>query len=569
MLRKIVSTLSLVLFLFLATGTATAAPESFQQFYPSINEFGLPDSVTSELLTYEESDIQYVVQTRVNGSTEVFQVIEPWGEFVPVSSFGNSAVDAAIGNLNSDNIHDIALCYTNGTGEVWYGQGNGFFTNPDPITGCNGIDIGQLDNQFSDDIVAATDDGNIVLTQNPNNPAHFDLSQIISPTISFNDIDLGSLIGPELDLVAVADDTEIVMSGVGDGTFITSNQPLINLIGGNGVLFEDYNGDGHDDVFITSDSIGHAYNADESGQLHLFVIPDFNHACNSVSLGFFDDEPGKDIIFACNNRAWFYTGVQLQDWGQEFVGGSSVISIDLDADGDDDFIIGRLGGTNLPFKGGPIRTVFTQEYPSLSIVLETGQSGYLDSHMSFTGNGPRQWTMECTESWLTCDSEGDYGPTFTGASWTAIVDATGLPAGIHNGTVTIITNDPEREEILVPVQVVVTAAEITVNTTSIIETVGINGQKTVDLSVSNTGTAGVWVTPSDDSNWISFVTAPFFLMPGESKTLAVTLTGASENGTVNGQIFLTTNKTYLTPIEIQVNLTTTGFQIFLPMVVKP
>lgn len=302
----------------------------------------------------------------------------------------------------------------------------------------------------------------------------------------------------------------------------------------------------------------------------IYIIPSFNHSANDVVLAQFDDEPGQDILFVGDDRSWLYLGQSLSDWGDEFVGGQAVAALDLDNDGDNDFLVGRSNATNLAFKGGPIRVVTSVTPGMFELVAETDGQDAEMIDFDFSGNGTRFGQLNWSNPWLYSETtEYEYHSGMLGASWFIDAFADGLSAGTYSDLLVIKTNDPENEKVEIPVSFVVTAAEVEVNTTTIIETVGLNGQKTVNLTVSNTGTASVWVTPSEDSSWISLATAPFSLLPGESKNLAITLMGASENGTANGQITLTTNKTYLAPIEIQVSLTTTGFQIFLPMVVKP
>ena len=415
-----------------------------------------------------------------------------------------------------------------------------------------------------------------MFVHNPLNPAQFDVTQSINTGTSFNDASLGRLsyesgtADTKLDIIAVADTTEEVWLGTGVGTFVFDvAQPSLQNHGQK-VVTADYDLDGDDDVFVVSTNGGHAYN-NVGGVLGVFIIPNFEHASTDVDLGFFDDEVGLDIIFAGESRAYFYTGTALQDWGQEFVGGSStVLALNLDKDGDDDFIFGRKNASNLPFKGGPERVVTSVSPTQFSVTAETEQTAAELIQFSFSGTGSRQGSITWAESWISTDNESSDWETTLGASWFIDFDASSLSAGVYTDTLVVKTNDPENELTLIPVQMQVTAAEMSLfPTTFNVTTSIVSAPAQVLTTVSNTDTANMWVTISESVNWITTSSTPIFLPAGGSTEVTLTILPQSlQVGSYSGQVLFSPSKTYLDDMEVTVNLTVTGSQLYLPLIIS-
>lgn len=571
---KFENSLYIVLFVFLVVvGTASAAPLSYQQYYPSAFEFGDTSSDTTELITYKEDGINYVVELATDSPVTVYQVSD-FGVFSETQSFAQGSVDGASGDFNNDNIIDLVLCYTSGSGQVWFGQGSGSFGNAEPFVGCNGLSVGQLDGQNGSDIVVATNTGIRVFVHDPANPAIFNLSQTIHDGVAFNDVTLGKIsysngsVDSPLDFFAVSDASEEVWIGTNNGTFSLDTSQTSLLTQGNKVELADIDGDGDDEVFIVSDTMGHAYKNND-GIMSIFIIPNFQHASKDVDFGDFDDEEGLDIFFVGEIRSWFYTGVDLQDWGQEFIGGSSVVALDLDADNDDDFVIGRSGASNVPFKGGPNRVTIGVSPVMYNKTLEQNQLDFDTIQFNFSGNANRRGLLSWEHDWIVPEiTDFNRGPSWLGSTWTLDFSSDGLLPGIYTDTIQIITNDPENELVHIPVKMTVTGAELEITPSNLaLDTSLVAGLQTEVVSVTNTGTASVYVTPSDNTTWMSLNTTGFTLNPGESVEITVAINPLiAQVGNHQAQILLTPNKSYLDQREVWVELKVTGSQIFLPTI---
>ena len=109
--KKTIRLLLTMLFLSALT-TVHAAPESFQQYYQSIFEFGSTVNQTEELVTFEENGSTYVAEISSSAPVSIYQ-LQNWGELIPHTSFGSAAlqaVDAATGDFNADSITDLVIC---------------------------------------------------------------------------------------------------------------------------------------------------------------------------------------------------------------------------------------------------------------------------------------------------------------------------------------------------------------------------------------------------------------------------------------------------------------------------
>lgn len=557
-----------LVFLFMVVGTTQAmpdSPESYQQYFQSVHEFGDAESLTNEFQKFFIGEVGYVVEVNET-STEIYQLNDNLGILTPHFTISRGGVDATIGDIDDNGIDDIIICGT--SSEIWFGVDDGTFENPEPIGNCNGISTANLDGQNGDEAVMATDNGILVLRYDQNNPAVFNVVQIISSGVIFNDVALAPLNGSTQDLFAVSDNSDLVMEGNGDGTFSVSSQPFMNKgenQGGTKVLFQDYDLDGYGDAFVVAPWGGHAWKGNSDG-FHKFVIPNFILSCNDVALGEFDDEPGLDIVFSCDTRSWFYTGIQLEDWGQTFLSGAStVLSMDLDSDGDDDIIFGFPGATNVVYKGGPQRIIATVNPNSFDLTVERDQFNEQMFIVQLLGSGVKFAQIQETAQWIDIPTKD---LTYSVGQFVKF-GANGLPAGEYSSQVSVFTNDPEREVFRVPAILTVTAAKLTMDPAEIVET-STCGSRKVALEVTNTGTTDMqfWVQPSN--SWITTDVSAGSLETGATISMVVTLNPIGlEVGENYGEVVLTNNKTYLPNTIIPVSFTTNCSTVFLPVVIRP
>ncbi|MBL8766736.1 MAG: VCBS repeat-containing protein [Planctomycetes bacterium] len=276
--------------------------------------------------------------------------------FVGATPTGANACGIAAGDLTGDGWPDLYLVdYDNGEpanqdlgDRLLVNDGNGFFTDetssrmtPQQTSSAFGTagHIVDLNLDGANDIVRSQNGSTTVIYNNPNNVGHFNLMQT-PPSGAAYHVGVGDLNNDGRIDLAMGDD------GSDNYTYNTGVDALGRVIWGpskqyqflaggddgfgNQMILEDFNGDGWRDVIQTDVDV------DIGGcsrRTHVYHNPG-GAVGAQITL--------KEERESASNAGWLgAVGLKSND----LTGGYNVMALDIDVDGDLDFILGRCNGT--------------------------------------------------------------------------------------------------------------------------------------------------------------------------------------------------------------------------------
>jgi len=209
-----------------------------------------------------------------------------------------------------------------------------------------------------------------------------------------------------------------------------------------------------------------------------------------------------------------------------------------------------------PFCGSEIYIRFL--FDTIDIELNDFPGWYVDDVLVYTAEPPVPWLSSGIIS-------GIISPGLT-QSVDILFDATGMVGGEYNGNIVIQSNDPDEQEIIVPVGLTVTGApSIIVQPESIdFGDVFVDGIYTENIVISNQGTDILEVSGLEiDAGEFNIDTNPINLQPGDHNTLQVsfipTLVGEQQgivtiisNDPTNSETHILLTGTGLQPPDIEI-----------------
>ncbi|MGA9882350.1 MAG: FG-GAP-like repeat-containing protein [Candidatus Acidiferrales bacterium] len=301
---------------------------------------GTPTAITAGCLrtSVPASQCQSFVATAYyNSSTGASEVVTSATTSFALPN-GDSALAMAIGDFNGDGNNDLALALSNGTVEVFTGDGSGTFSNPQTINigfALAGISVADFDSDGRPDLAVLiqsppnvgilinnTTTGNATVTfQNISSYAITSAYSGVTPVPTAMTVaDFDGTNGPD---IAVADGSEEldVFLNNGHGSFtILPPQPVFGLTGA--IAAGDFNGDGITDIAaVNSVSSGDSCNIEDAAIILLGngdgTFQPANTPCGSQNAGF---------LYSAGNAP------------------SSVAAADFNGDGTPDLVVADQGG---------------------------------------------------------------------------------------------------------------------------------------------------------------------------------------------------------------------------------
>jgi hypothetical protein len=175
---------------------------------------------------------------------------------------------------------------------------------------------------------------------------------------------------------------------------------------------------------------------------------------------------------------------------------------------------------------------------------------YLHSNMAIRFTSP--------QNWLSLNVHNGNLPAGNNTSVTTTFDATYLDAGTFTGHIELLSNDPQQEQIVIPVSFVVGGQgtpNIVQTPAALNDTLFVGGNSVLNLKIKNTGNATLSASFTDSANWISESLGPFNLNAGDSINEAINLTAVSlAPGTYHSAVVTASNDPDLPFIRVPVTL---------------
>ncbi|PJA69193.1 MAG: hypothetical protein CO156_01140 [Candidatus Pacebacteria bacterium CG_4_9_14_3_um_filter_40_12] len=564
------------------TEDVSAAPVQYDQFFET-QPFGATSSETTDSIGFSFNGGTYVLESAANAAVTLYSV-EPWGEFVPIAAYGDSASqtqELALGNFNGDVYIDFVACNATGQNTLWKGTSDGTFIFGTSFgtagMSCSGIAAAQIDGQTFDDLVIANSNGQLEVWESLN--GQFVLANSFGD-VGFNDVAILNVdTDANLDLFAVGETVpDQVWLGDGSGVFALDASQELSLQGGLRIDYGDVDADGDSDIFVAA-PISRGYN-NLDGLLAAYIGL-LNFSAKDVLVAPIDGETGSDLLWVGPDGTRYFSGQPFTWWNDQFVttGGTSVTAVDLDGDGDLDVIIG-MNGTNKTFRGGPIRSTISLQQSQFDFESVMGATDSAIMNFVFGGNGRKQFCMAVDVDWLSIDGSTcqDLHPDMIGSSFWLDADSSLLPGpGEYSATLKITSNDPQNASFEVPITYTVLGAELEITPTNISAAANQGNGNTVSeaVTVTNIGAAAVTVQLAEQTNsgWIKLPTvASKRLLPGEVHVFLVELDpNLAEVGLNQSNLVVIPDLSYVTGASIPVTFTVgekVEWLVFLPVIIK-
>ncbi|MCU0610220.1 MAG: choice-of-anchor D domain-containing protein [Candidatus Eisenbacteria bacterium] len=201
------------------------------------------------------------------------------------------------------------------------------------------------------------------------------------------------------------------------------------------------------------------------------------------------------------------------------------------------------------------------EPPSLGIDVVAGSSTEATFLVRNTGDGVLVvYAIDDDAVWMTETPTTFSVQASSSQTVTVSVDASGLPAGIYNQTISVSCNDPDEADVTVSVRVNVTQAlgpDIWIRPSTIVVSVPSGQSTTETVMVGNSGGADLVVSSvTDDATWVSVSPTSFTVAPGDSQALTVEIQANPGEGAHQATITVASNDADEPTVQVSVTETT-------------
>jgi hypothetical protein len=175
---------------------------------------------------------------------------------------------------------------------------------------------------------------------------------------------------------------------------------------------------------------------------------------------------------------------------------------------------------------------------------------YLHNYMAILFYAPNRWLS----------SDINFGSLVAGTDTSAIItfDASNLAAGTYTGHLGLDSNDPDQGSVDIPVSLTVDASgvpQIVQTPANFDDTLQVGQTSSFEIKVMNTGNGELTVAFNSTSSWLTTLSGPYNIAPGDSLIHIVNLNSVGfEQGIYNGTVTTMTNDLTHPQITLPVQL---------------